>query len=147
MVSRCTQWMNSCQVPISTISPGPRRQNFVDKMPYLEGTFCHFCTTRTHQVGFQPTTLWLRVEIMTVFAREQKCPNWIIIQTTVFWTVCMQNYIAMRNLKCAIKWWSGPSFENAVWITHRDVILRTHGPKCCIWMIIQIAQFKLPIAM
>ena len=29
----------------------------------------------------------------------------------------MQNYIAMRNLKCAIQ------------ITHRDVILRTNGPK------------------
>ena len=51
----------------------------------------------------------------------------------VFWTVCLQNYIAMRNLKCTIQMMvPGPLFEYlncAFQISHRDVILRTHGPK------------------
>ena len=45
----------------------------------------------------------LKAVAMTVFTQEEKCAIWMIIQMTVFWTVCTQNYIAMRNLKCAIQ--------------------------------------------
>ena len=34
---------------------------------------------------------------------HSSCEFWMIIRMTVFWTVCTQNYIAMRNLKCAIQ--------------------------------------------
>ena len=34
---------------------------------------------------------------------HSNCAIWMIIRMTVFWTVCTPNYIAMRNLKCAIQ--------------------------------------------
>ena len=53
----------------------------------------------------------------------------------------MQNYIVMRNLKCIIQ-----NDGCVLQITHRDVILRTHGPKYshsnCAFRI-QIAHFAL----
>ena len=60
------------------------------------------------------------------------CAILIIIQMTVFWTVCTQIYIAMRNLNCAVQ------------ITHRHVNLHVHTiQNTVIWMIIQIAHFSL----
>ena len=32
---------------------------------------------------------------------HSNCAIWMIIRMMAFWTVCTQNYIAMRNLKCA----------------------------------------------
>ena len=37
------------------------------------------------------------------FHTRTKCAIWMIIQTTVFWTMCTQICIAMRNLNCAIQ--------------------------------------------
>ena len=34
---------------------------------------------------------------------HSNCAIWLIIRMTVFFTMCMQNYIAMRNLNCAIQ--------------------------------------------
>ena len=75
------------------------------------------------------TDHWLFLPGLAHPLSKSFCRHW-------FWTTCMQNYIAMRN--CAFQ------------ITHRYVILRTHGPKfrhsndhsnCAIWIKIQIAHF------
>ena len=89
---------------------------------------------------------------MTVFTWEQKCAILIliskcaismIIRMTVFWTMCTQNYIAMRNLNCAIWMIKDHHLNCAFQITHRDVSLHTHDPKYCHSNDHSIAHFEL----
>ena len=74
---------------------------------------------------------------------HSNCAIWMIIRMTVIWTMCTQNYTAFHN---------GPDHQLnwTIQIMHRDVILRTHGPKyrhlnyhsnCTFRMIIQITHF------
>ena len=68
-----------------------------------------------------------------------KCTIWMIIRMTDFGP-CVRKITSRRViLNAQFKWWSRrskmPSFEwsfkCAIQITHRDVILRTHGPRYC----------------
>ena len=77
-----------------------------------------------------------------------KCAFWIKIQKTVFWTVCMPNHIAIRNLKCAIQmmvrtviWIANIKLRFAMWFGVHTV------QNTVIQIIIWIAHFKLRIAM
>ena len=75
------------------------------------------------------TEFWTMCTQNYIAMRNLNCAIWMI-RITVFWTMCTQNYIAMRNLKCAIQM----MVRTIIWIAHfklriYNVILRTHGPK------------------
>ena len=121
------------------------------------GTLSHNKDLRTVRVSLlitsgislyqQKCAIWIIIWIAQ-FNYHSNCAIWIIIRMTVFWTMCMPNHIAMRNLECD----DGPDhhLNCAFQITHRDVILCTHGPKyrhsndhsnCTIRIKIQITHF------
>ena len=86
-----------------------------------------------------------------------RCVTWIAqfewsfeFRMTVFWTLCTQNYIAMRDLNCAIQM----TVWTIIWIAQFKLRIAmwfgVHGPKyrhsndnsnCSILMLIQIAHF------
>ena len=57
---------------------------------------------------------------------NSKCAFWIKIRKTVFWTVCMPNYIAMHHLKCAFQMMVQMCFP----VTH----LANHANEITVWM-------------
>ena len=73
-----------------------------------------------------------------------KCAIQMMIRMTVFWTVCMPNHIAMRNLKCAIQmmvwtivWNAHFKLRIAMWFGIHTV------QNTVFWILIQNAHFEL----
>ena len=69
--------------------------------------------TLLHCDAITVSCVWrMRIYTLRLFSHESKvrnlnlnlkCAFWIKIWKTVFWTVCMPNYIAMHHLKCAFQ--------------------------------------------
>ena len=87
-------------------------------LPLILPTSHAFCTGMHCHVSVRTDCFHTRAKVRNLNFKLN-CAIQIIIRMTVFWTVCTQNYIAMRILKCPIQ------------ITHRGVILCTHSPKFC----------------